>query len=232
MTSMQHNKKTIISIVAILLVLVFGIIGFSSFRSTTDEKMPKSTDTPSIVSKTGESDNEVMKASDETAVTGSIFDLLKLGNTAKCTFSSDTDSVRTSGTTYLSGKQVRGDFSIISEGTLIESHMYSDGEWVYTWSSLLPQGIKMKLDAAESEKMQQDAQKIEGMEDFQNKFDYKCSDWTVDDSMFVLPNGVQFTDFSETLKNLKSGENNMCAACDMVPDDAAKAECKNRLGCN
>lgn len=229
---MQNNKKTIILVVAILLILIFGFVGLNLMKSNNKEQRPLDKDSMTNESTSEKTETTMKKPADETTVTGSIFDLIKMGSTSKCTFSSNTDTVSTSGTTYISGKQLRGDFDVVTDGNRMESHMYSDGEWVYTWTSALPQGIKMKLDAAESEKMQQDTQQIKGMEDFQNKFDYKCSKWSADPSIFVLPEGVQFTDFSETLKNLKSGSSNMCAACDMVPDATAKEECKARLGCN
>lgn len=36
-----------------------------------------------------------------------------------------------------------------------------------------------------------------------NAFNYNCTNWSEDSTVFILPNDIQFVDFSEMIKNFK-----------------------------
>jgi hypothetical protein len=223
---MNSSNKKIIAI-AVVLVLLLGI-----FFVTKDKMAKKSMSSDAEV--TGQ-----MEVKDgETVMSGSILDLIKSGGTSKCTYTSKQADVQMTGTTYVSGKQMRNDTEMtLGNGTKMESHMISDGTWIYSWTSAMPQGFKMNIKEAEEKYGTMDAgtTKPEAnqeatMKNFQDKFDFKCSKWGVDASKFELPKGITFMDFSETMKKLNNN-GSMCAACDYATDANAKAQCKAQLGC-
>ncbi len=225
---MLKNK---VLIIVIALVILLGAGGYA-YISTTKSKTPQGT---SENTKTSEMMDT--KASDESSITGTVLDLIRSGKNMKCTFSYDDDDAgSTQGTTYVSGQKMRGDYAVVtSKNETIESHMISDGTWMYTWGSALPQGMKMKMDTfSADETSAQDAQAVnQNIKELQNKVDYKCQGWSVDNSKFELPSEIEFTDYSEFLDKLKSSmpAKGNCSACDMIEDESAKTQCQKALGC-
>ena len=139
------------------------------------------------------------------------------------------------GTVYLSGDKYRTDMTVSpSGGQAIESHIISDGTWLYQWNSMGLAGTKMKIE--DIEKMSQDGQALsedvyEGQysqKTLDQEFAYDCSSWSVDQGLFTPPGDVDFQDISVMLqKTQKMGENlmdNLCAMCDSLPE-ATQQDC-------
>ena len=124
--------------------------------------------------------------------------LLGLGQNLQCSFSSEGLK---EGKMYISGKKVRGDFTVEDE-TSGESNvsMIQDGEWMYYWGSAMPQGMKMKLDLS----AQADANVSTGNQwsqvDPNVALNYDCDAWRVDASMFTPPANVEFVDLETQLQ--------------------------------
>ncbi len=121
--------------------------------------------------------------------TGSIAELVGRGGSWKCSVDSTTAEAVSSGVTYVSGGKVRADFttSVPSYGS-VETHLISDGVDVYTWSSMMPQGIKTKMTAQGSGSGSTSGQ---GMST-DTQYSYDCQPWTADASLFVVPANITF----------------------------------------
>jgi hypothetical protein len=168
-------------------------------------------------------------------IKGTLLDLIALGKTMKCTFRTETDGTAVNGVTYVAGNKMRNDFDTTDPtGNVLQGHMISDGEWVYTWTSTMPQGIKMSLSDFETGDTIENG---EGQDEsntnvLKNDYDYNCSPWITDEALFEVPSDIEFTDLSETLKNFGStNENSMCAACDYAQSEEDRVACRQRLGC-
>lgn len=175
--------------------------------------------------------------------TGSFMALLARGQSLKCDFThTDEESgYTTSGTSYIDGENLRGDFEMTDGETTTETSVIRDGEYSYTWGQT-PFGdsmaLKHKLTA--QEKLEEDVmeQKQEEGFDLEEELDYRCVAWRADKSMFVPPSDIEFTDFTEGMMQhnrdleMLDGVNKeqMCAACDQVPPEA-QAQCRASLGC-
>lgn len=128
-------------------------------------------------------------ASDGT-FTGSIGDLAKRGGNYECTFTTDTAQSKSSGTVYVAGFQIRGDFTSVAAGQTVETHMVQDGGYDYVWSSAAPMGFKSKVTNTAPAA---GYAPTSGTQDTMGEsYSYKCVPWTVDKSKFALPAGVQF----------------------------------------
>lgn len=169
----------------------------------------------------------------------SFVDLMKLGKEYSCTFAhTDTKGNETNGTVYISGKNMRGDFTMMMNGKETQSHMIRKDDTNYMWTSAMPQGMMMKITAEDASVFgNADTQKNMGMSDT-DPIDFSCDDWSVDESQFEPPEDVKFTDMSaqmESMKKMMEGNKNMmkknCSVCDAVTDANAKAQCKAALGC-
>lgn len=154
------------------------------------------TDDSDLVNSDDDTDSEAM--TDDTKAdnlfNGSMKDLIARGGDYKCTFSHSTDVSDSSGTVYVSGQKMRGDFTSNEKvsGTTSESHMINDGEFSYVWSSAMPMGLKMKI----TNDTTAGADTTSGV-DVNQKLDYSCEKWNGDASQFSLPASVNFTELPQ-----------------------------------
>ena len=112
---------------------------------------------------------------------------LMAGESQTCTYS---DAGYT-GTVYVANNKMRMDYTGTSNGVTVTSHSIIDGNVYYSWIDGQPNGFKFdvsKTGAGQAGPNQN--------VDINRTFDYNCSAWSVDNSKFTLPAGVQFTDFA------------------------------------
>jgi hypothetical protein len=130
-------------------------------------------------------------ASEAGKTEGSLQELAKRSGDWKCTVDSTTAQAISSGVTYVSGGKIRADFTTSVQGYgNVESHMLADGTDVYSWSSMMPQGIKTKQAAgAEADGTTQTSGS--GM-DANQSYSYDCQPWSADASLFAVPSDVTF----------------------------------------
>lgn len=164
--------------------------------------------------------------------------LISMGGSNKCAFTSSTQNSQSQGVVYISGGQMRGDFSSVAAGKTIASHMIVKSNTSYVWTDAAPQGFKMSFDSVAT---QNDAGPQGGV-DPNAQVDYACSPWVADAGMFVLPSTITFQDMSALVPGASSGAPAgagssvsgsavQCSACDQIPDAAAKAQCRAALSC-
>jgi hypothetical protein len=174
----------------------------------------------------------------------SISDLLALNTPQQCTFTHTSDAGESAGTVYIANGSMRGDFTINTDGESMESHMIVKENTSYLWGAGLEQGIKMPLDQIKEtqENAGHDVQTV----DLDEKADYRCSSWPVNQNVFNLPSGIDFMDIGAMMESMMGdamdemiqtlpgedleGSDAMCAACDSVPAEA-RAQCLEAFGC-
>jgi hypothetical protein len=175
------NTKIIIGIVAVVAVAGAGY----AFTRTSPAGMP---------AQTQEQTQETSAAAQSGQFTGSIADLSARGGDWKCTVDAQAatggGAAASSGVVYVSGKKVRGDFTSTVQGIgPVEAHLVADGTNVYSWSSLLPQGIKTTMAASEPE---ESAATSGGGADANQRYTYDCQPAHADASLFVAPADISF----------------------------------------
>ncbi|MDB5244210.1 MAG: hypothetical protein JWN18_80 [Parcubacteria group bacterium] len=123
---------------------------------------------------------------------GSFTELASRTGSWKCTIDATASGTGTTGTTYVSSGKVRGDFttSTSNNGTF-ESHLISDGQYSYTWSSMMPQGIKIKM-TADQTGIAANGATSGSASSANSSYAYNCEPWTADASLFVAPASVTF----------------------------------------
>ena len=166
---------------------------------------------------------------------GSVNDLYKLGRDITCTFERSDDAGTMSGTVYVTGDKMRGDFQVTQSGEVFDSHTISDGEWVYTWGNTQLGYVGTKIKVTEAEDVEQTGE-VEETPNLDEEFDYKCSSWNVDSSLLVPPGDIEFQDLSETMQQIQNQTQNIqntidCSVCNGVPAGEAREQCLQSLGC-
>lgn len=142
---------------------------------------------------------EVTEEKSDESVSGSILSLLQGGKNVSCTYSIDTEGGNTSGTVYIAGEKMYGEFTTTANGQSFDSKVIRDGEYMYAWSSAVAGGTKMKI--VESDGDTVETEKDETTKSLEQEVDFKCGRWTVDDSKFTPPSDIEFTDLSAALEN-------------------------------
>lgn len=162
------------------------------------------------------------------SVSKSIKDLIASGVSQKCTFTDNTGSSLQESVTYISNKKMRGDFTSTVSGKIVKSHMIVVDTTSYIWTDGDINGFKSTFtDSTQSN--DSNTNQIPSGIDVNKQGDYKCSAWVVDESYFVPPADVKFTDFSEMFKN-QTGGSSQCAVCDSLSGDD-KNQCQSALNC-
>ena len=175
----------------VLLGLILATAGFLIIKGaggTGDEALL----VPQEESITSESSEPVTQSG---VFTGSTKDLMARGGNYKCTFAQEVENSKSTGTVYISGQKLRGDFKsdVTAAGASmsVESYMISDGTSMWTWSSMLPTGFKMEV--VKDTTADGTTPMSQQMFDANMNLSYDCAPWTVDESKFVLPSTVTFT---------------------------------------
>jgi len=161
----------------------------------------------------------------------SLRDLMDLSANQMCTFS---DEAGNSGTVYIGGGKMRGDFVSTMNDQAPGTHMVLNNSNIYTWFDGGEEGFKVSL--AEIEKLSnfgEDDQKSVNLDEPKN---FDCSPWTVDNSMFNLPD-IEFRDLGSltapgTTENGATGDMKaiQCGACNSLPAENQE-QCRQILGC-
>lgn len=226
-------KKALPIIVILILLALLGVGGYFLMNRS---KTPAATTS---------NETQMVETKQETGMMqkrSTFRDLLGLKQNLTCTYS-DPQS-QSVGTMYMSGEDVRTDFDVTTpEGTSVVSHMITDGVDVYIWTDGQTLGYKQTL--LEIEDGGQEANEETSSEskvvDVNQEVDYECGNWTVDNSKFALPSGVEFKDFSSMMQDAmeQSGmmedesvneETDPCSACDLLQGET-KTQCLQALGC-
>lgn len=131
--------------------------------------------------------------------TGSWNDLARRGGNYMCIINSAGANDVTSGTVYVSGTDLRGEFISKTAAGQVTSNMLKKGDMMYVWSSAYSQGFMMKAEAS-SAQTSGTATQGQGVDQGQS-YNWNCSATGADASKFVKPSNIEFMD----LEALKSG---------------------------
>ena len=209
-------KKKIIIIIALVIVLILAFLFIKKPAPTTS------------ITQTG--NPETATGSGVESVKSTLLDLAKSGKSAQCTFAVSGSEGSSSGTTYVSGSKSFTTIKVVSNnGIEIEANSIMDGGWLYSWRVGTTNGTKINIDDIKSQTNPSSSIEANAAN---TSVDYKCSPWTVDNSVFTIPSDVQFTDLTQTLKQLPTGDSKFCALCEKAGSADKVAACKKSLNCN
>jgi len=225
--------------IIITLIVVFLIVGVGAyvFMASNKNAMPKIG--PGAVIPASENTES---AGEKDALT-SLKELVSQGIPQRCTFDyQDPESGKNSGTMFISGNKLRGDFMIKDEeGNVVNGGMITDDTYLYTWDNDKKEGFKMAITADIKEQSEEIRNNPSQAFDMDKKANYICSPWVVQAGIFTPPQDVQFADFSEMMKGFggtiapqtseEAGTTSeACTVCESVPAEA-QAQCKQSLNC-
>lgn len=174
----------------ILSILVLGGLSFVIFSGSGKNSLEENEKSDNVSAETlaeENSDKTIAKSFNEKTT---LEKLIEKGGDYQCEFSQKTEISDSTGVVYISDKNIRGDFSssVSVEGLgdlgSIDTHMISDGESIYTWSSFSEEGTKSAI--------VKDGQKDTENVPLDKELDYRCVSWKSDESKFSIPTNITF----------------------------------------
>lgn len=187
------------SIIAILLV---GAVGAGAYYATNFMKddATLASEEQSLKETVQPTDEKEMKA--DTEVSGKILtekemsftDLVKKGGSYECTVKQVVMGVTTEGKVYIKGGDISAKFSTSVQGKNIETSMVAKDGYSYTWSSMMPGGMKAKINVGNTETNPQTPAAATYAFDGKDIGSYSCVATAVPLSAFDIPSTVTFTE--------------------------------------
>jgi hypothetical protein len=159
----------------------------------------------------------------------SLKDLLTAKEPAQCTYNDENGQ----GAAYIDSGRLRGDFSYKYQADETKGHIIIINNTSYVWTDGTgKKGIKISLDNAPQTST--GANNI----DVATKVAYKCSPWTVNNSVFEFPSGIEFTDVAQLVvpEGKSPNENETmqkrCESCNNTASQEMREDCRATLGCD
>lgn len=138
--------------------------------------------------------------------------LLALGKPQKCTWEQTVEGKNVAATIYVNGKSFIQELPMGALGTF---YGLSDGVSFYSWSGGSSSGVKMNMaeisKSAEALKVGDTAATGAGV-DLNKDYNFKCSNWIVDPSKFIVPENIKFVDIADFTQNMKDALKNLGGA--------------------
>lgn len=217
----MNQRGAILPIVVITVVIMLGGVGwYVASRQSKD-------------SQTDESNRrEQASVTDTEGVQGTFEDLFALGRDVQCTFSGGGNK----GTFFIDTDQqrMRGDFVMQNTNNgPVRGHIINDSEYVYTWTDGESQGVQLAVPEGKSAIATPAPDNgPPAYQELNKNYEYDCDAWRVDESLFALPEGINFLNVAEQFQQIQQQDQPAadCSVCEQATGPA-KEQCLQALGC-
>jgi len=125
----------------------------------------------------------------EAAGEGTFAELMMRSGSWKCDITTTIEEAPSTGVAYIADGKIRADFTSTpaATGQPVTSHMISADGYVYTWSDMYPQGMRIMIPEGEATVDTE----VGGMA-YDSRVDYDCQPVAANASLFVAPSDVTF----------------------------------------
>ncbi|HRY63004.1 MAG TPA: hypothetical protein P5267_00120 [Patescibacteria group bacterium] len=167
-----------------------------------------------------------------------INELLTMNKPLKCTWKeSVTGDSDVTNLIYIDGKKFYQD---VTMGDLGHAYTISDGEYLYIWNDFTDAASKMNLkELEENSQPTQNQAPAQGSASLEQKRDFVCEKWNVDDSIFTPPGDKNFKDVTEEMgqavqdlqENADQSKKQICDMCAKAPTEELRSTCLENAQC-
>lgn len=124
-------------------------------------------------------------------------EFIKQGGSYKCTVNQNTGDTETSGTMFISKDLMRGMFETNTQGAKVSSNILVRDGFTYSWSSAMPQGVKMAVVKGETTPNENIGTSGTYSWNADQIGDYDCEAWNADQATFAVPSNIEFMDLAD-----------------------------------
>lgn len=121
-------------------------------------------------------------------------DLVKKGGSYECTVKQSVMEVTTEGKVYIKGVDISAKFSTSVQGKNIETSVITKDGYSYTWSSMMPSGMKAKINTGNTQPNSQTPVSATYAFDGKDIGSYSCVTASIPATAFDIPSTVTFTE--------------------------------------
>lgn len=181
----MHTRTTLILILLALLLILVGLL----IARKTEQVHEVQNATPLSTNVVG-TERAIPNATvGRESGTGALTDLLSLGKSLRCIYSStNTSQNKEKGIAYFDGaSQVRTDSQLTQDDTDKEVHVINNGAALYTWT------IDEKGRTATTKPLAPKPTAQEPAHVLYDTVRYNCNPWEIDASLFVPPTNITFS---------------------------------------
>ncbi len=169
----------------------------------------------------------------------SINELLIMNKPLKCAWKeSAAGDSNVTNIIYIDGKKFYQD---VTMGDVGHAYAISDGEYLYTWNDFTDAASKMNIREMEKNTQPTQAQApTQGNAGLEQKRNFLCEKWSVDNSVFNPPAGKNFKDVTEEMgqavqdlqQNSGDYKQQICDMCAKAPTEELRKNCLKDTECN
>jgi len=200
----------------------------------------KLTNQPGAVNQVQNQNQVTSQASETVNPSGeyTINELLTMNKPLKCAWKeSATGDKDVTNIIYISGKKFYQDVTMSDIG---HSFTISDGDYLYIWNDFNDMASKMKYSQIKTSPVPGQG-KTPGASGQEQKRDFICEKWSVDNSVFSPPNDKNFKDVTEEMTQavqeignggLENSKQQLCDMCRNAPSQELIDKCLENAQCN
>lgn len=198
---MKNNKGfAVVPVLIVVLLIVGAVVFFSKNKSKLEDGMENdsSMEQDQKMNGSDETNTDTRKVSQKDFPA-----LIDAGGSFKCTFSYDmkiAEPAKASGIYYFSNGKMRLESTMTPPNQTSFMIMNGKDDYVYSWSDFQNTGTKFKQDVDLSEAYKSTFYKDISKDPNAPVYDFDCSKWNVDSSLFVPPSNIQFQDMADLMK--------------------------------
>ena len=152
------------------------------------------------------------------------------GRQTECTFNHEEGGAIITGKVYIDDKRMRGDFTTSDpEFGNLDGSIIKDDKFLLTWGGPLGDiGTKSILSEV-------DDYLAENLIITNDRIGFDCSDWVVNDKVFMQPESVVFTEI--TSEDRQAAELELspsrvdCSVCNLIDETVDREKCRETLKC-
>jgi hypothetical protein len=119
----------------------------------------------------------------------SLTSLMARGGNYMCMVTMDGDTAGAKGEVYIAGQNVKATFSLTVQNQQMVSYMIQKDGYVYSWTNAYAQGVKTQVKPVQEVPDTPGAMSAVG-----STVSYDCKPWKADQSIFVVPTNITFTE--------------------------------------
>jgi hypothetical protein len=190
---MKRTKLSAVFAFCLVLVIAVGLSGCS--QEIPDAEADLSEDeAQSQVTQQDDAENKIEQ------IKGSLKELVEREESLHCSYEGTMEGDSVSQDIYLSDEKYRIEMETSFDGKTQQSYLINDGEWIYSWNSMTPQGIKMSHDFIEEQGGSEDLSV-----DMSDVSTYSCKPWSPKQSTFDVPSDIEFMNFDDLMQGMPEG---------------------------
>jgi len=196
------------SMLAVLVLSVLILSGCSKKAAPITPNNNSTKNTPAPITKNNEPVVAPVNTETEENITSSMEEMMKQGKSMKCTYSTKEDDTQINAVAYFDIAQ--GRYFVESEISAQEtakqvSYMMTDKTASYMWLKGSNSGTKFVLN--EADKTNDNTEEVGLVPD--DKLNFKCKTWSVENTIFKIPSEINFIDYTDNYNEVNEANNDI-----------------------